>query len=154
MVLVHHMRPSGYSWFSTTELMFLTGKHLTRQETFKKTFFINIFRRCNPEPSYSFTGCVRESLSKKIGCKLKWDSWTSEDVPRCQHLDQYRLVSSTTSAVQNCDRYKCQSLKLKQRALAKVAKHKLKNFMNQQTKKKQTNKVKSCDQGAIRCACK
>ena len=97
MVLVHHMRPSGYSWFSTTELMFLTGKHLTRQETFKKTFFINIFRRCNPEPSYSFTGCVRESLSKMIGCKLKWDSWTSDDVPICQHLDQYRLVSSKSN---------------------------------------------------------
>merc|ERR1712130_36595 len=56
-------------------------------------------RPCNPDPSYSFTSCVKESLSKRIGCKLKWDSWTSSDLPICQHMDQYRQFETAYNEI-------------------------------------------------------
>ena len=32
-------------------------------------------QRCEPSESYSFTACIKNSISKKIGCRLEWDSW-------------------------------------------------------------------------------
>ena len=47
-------------------------------------------KRCNPDPLYSFTRCIKTSLSKEVGCKLHWDRWTPQEIPTCQHLEQYR----------------------------------------------------------------
>ena len=32
--------------------------------------------RCNPEPGYSFMACVKERLSREVGCRLPWDTHT------------------------------------------------------------------------------
>ena len=33
-------------------------------------------QRCNSEPGYSFTKCIRESVSTPVGCKMPWDPWS------------------------------------------------------------------------------
>ena len=45
---------------------------------------------CNPDPVYSFTGCIKTSLSWEVGCRLQWDKWTDRKLPRCDKLEQYR----------------------------------------------------------------
>ena len=47
---------------------------------------------CNPDSSYNFQSCVRQSISSKVGCKTKWDRWSNEEasLPRCSTLDQFR----------------------------------------------------------------
>jgi hypothetical protein len=45
-------------------------------------------QQCEPSESYSFTACVKNSISKKIGCRLEWDSWSSKDIPDCTTVDQ------------------------------------------------------------------
>ena len=45
---------------------------------------------CNPDPSYRFTGCIKEVFSREVGCRLPWDRWTGQATPVCHHLDQYR----------------------------------------------------------------
>ena len=47
---------------------------------------------CNPSPSYSFTACIKASLSGTIGCRLPWDAWTDSSLEICQRLDQYRWL--------------------------------------------------------------
>ena len=47
-------------------------------------------KECNSDPTYSFAACIKETFSQKVGCKQKWDSWTSLDLPPCEHMDQYR----------------------------------------------------------------
>ena len=46
--------------------------------------------RCNPSPSYSLTACVKTFLSREIGCRLPWDTWTHAGRPLCLTLDQFR----------------------------------------------------------------
>ena len=45
---------------------------------------------CNTDPDYSFTGCVRKTLSSYVGCRLPWDQWTPTGVPLCTTMDQFR----------------------------------------------------------------
>ena len=45
---------------------------------------------CNPSPLYSFTRCIKTSLSQEVGCRLHWDRWTQQHLPTCQQLEQYR----------------------------------------------------------------
>ena len=47
-------------------------------------------RQCHPSESYSFTKCVKNSVSKLIGCRLPWDQWTSTDIEICSTKDQIR----------------------------------------------------------------
>ena len=44
---------------------------------------------CNPDPSYSLTACIKQSVSNEIGCSLHWDLWTS-GLNTCQKLEEYR----------------------------------------------------------------
>jgi hypothetical protein len=43
---------------------------------------------CREEPTYSFQGCIKESLSRKAGCRMHWDS--DQARPVCTTLDQYK----------------------------------------------------------------
>ena len=43
---------------------------------------------CESSESYSFTACIKTSLSRNIGCRLNWDSWSSRDIPVCTRVDQ------------------------------------------------------------------
>ena len=49
---------------------------------------------CNPNPLYSFTRCIKTSISKEVGCRLHWDRWTNQALPTCNHLEQYRWCRS------------------------------------------------------------
>ena len=49
-------------------------------------------QRCESSESYSFTACIKNSISRMIGCRLEWDSWSSRDIPLCstlEHLDRF-----------------------------------------------------------------
>ena len=52
---------------------------------------------CNPDPTYSFTCCIKESISAQVGCRLAWDSWTDRARPVCHHLTQYRSAGSCSN---------------------------------------------------------
>ena len=47
-------------------------------------------KRCNPDPSYTFTRCIKEGFSREVGCRLHWDRWTDQTTPVCHSLEQYR----------------------------------------------------------------
>ena len=47
---------------------------------------------CNPLLSYSLTACVKTFLSRDVGCRLPWDTWTQPAWPLCQTLEQYRCT--------------------------------------------------------------
>ena len=43
---------------------------------------------CESSESYSFTACIKNSISRRIGCRLEWDIWSSKDIPFCTKVDQ------------------------------------------------------------------
>ena len=43
---------------------------------------------CESSESYSFTACVKNSISRRIGCRLEWDSWSSRDIQLCSTVKQ------------------------------------------------------------------
>ena len=46
---------------------------------------------CMEDPDYSFTTCVKESLSRKHGCRLPWDTLSDHKRPECTTLLQYQV---------------------------------------------------------------
>ena len=59
-------------------------------------------QRCEPSRSYSFTGCVKNSVSRRVGCRMEWDSWSSEEIPVCstrmqilQFEEEFYRISET-----------------------------------------------------------
>ena len=48
---------------------------------------------CEVDPNYNYQACVKESVSKKVGCRLPWDTWTSKAFLKCRSLDQYRYLT-------------------------------------------------------------
>ena len=59
-------------------------------------------QRCEPSRSYSFTGCLKNSVSRRVGCRMDWDSWSSEDIPVCstrmqilQFQEEFYRISET-----------------------------------------------------------
>ena len=44
---------------------------------------------CNPDPLYSFTGCIKNTISREVGCRLYWDRWSDKGLPVCDNLKQY-----------------------------------------------------------------
>ena len=40
-------------------------------------------QHCESSDSYIFTACIKNSISRKIGCRLEWDAWSSKDIPLC-----------------------------------------------------------------------
>jgi hypothetical protein len=47
-------------------------------------------KRCESSETYSFTACVKNSISGKIGCRLEWDAWSQRDIPLCTRVEQLR----------------------------------------------------------------
>ena len=45
-------------------------------------------QHCDHSSSYSFTGCLRSSISKKVACRMKWDVWSSKKIPLCTTVKQ------------------------------------------------------------------
>merc|ERR1712130_71783 len=52
---------------------------------------LNLERQpCEEDPGYIFSYCVRESLSKMVGCRLPWDKWSKEERNVCTNREQFR----------------------------------------------------------------
>ena len=45
---------------------------------------------CKEDKYYSFTACIKNSLNKKIGCRIQWDEWSDLSWPVCVHRDQFQ----------------------------------------------------------------
>ena len=45
---------------------------------------------CKESEDYQFTSCVKESVSKKIGCRMEWDEDSARSWPVCTTMDQLR----------------------------------------------------------------
>ena len=48
-------------------------------------------QRCESSESYSFTACIKNSISRMIGCRLEWDSWSSRDLPVCTMVENGKI---------------------------------------------------------------
>ena len=44
---------------------------------------------CNPDPSFNYRDCISESISKKVGCSVKWGKSLTKDLPLCGSLAQF-----------------------------------------------------------------
>ena len=47
---------------------------------------------CMEDPDYSFTSCVKESVSRKHGCRLPWDILSDQKRPECSTMQQYQAI--------------------------------------------------------------
>ena len=45
---------------------------------------------CNEDPDYNFNACVKESFSRRVGCRTKWDDIGLTDRPPCTKMSQFR----------------------------------------------------------------
>ena len=43
---------------------------------------------CESSADYSFTACLRNSVSRMVGCRLPWDQWTDPTIPECEETRQ------------------------------------------------------------------
>ena len=77
-------QPDFYRFAFNPATMPIVQKIISSKEIGKKYFgfFLELVRReqlnraespCNPDPDYTFNGCIKQSLSDIIGCKLPWD---------------------------------------------------------------------------------
>ena len=80
-------------------------KRQTLDSSLKGRFFISLEvteRReyntprdpCMEDSSYSFHTCIKESLSAKAGCRLPWDTLSSQDRPVCATIEQYGPIAT------------------------------------------------------------
>ena len=46
--------------------------------------------RCNNDANYNFGTCVKESFSRKAGCKTKWDNLGKNNLQPCTTNQQFR----------------------------------------------------------------
>ena len=60
--------------------------------------------RCEQDESYSFTACVRTSISRSVGCRLEWDTWSPGDIPVCSTVDQLLQSDKEYAALSGLDR--------------------------------------------------
>ena len=47
---------------------------------------------CESSESFSFTACIKNIISRKIGCRLECDSWSSRDIPLCTTVEQLERI--------------------------------------------------------------
>ena len=45
---------------------------------------------CEDDPGYSFRSCVKESFSRKVGCRTAWDHWSDQNRNVCIDLESYK----------------------------------------------------------------
>ena len=88
--------PPGEYWKYLTKY----DKNKTEQErepglyhriTLTKQKKLNLKHRpCKEDPSYSFSTCIKEKLSQRIGCRLPWDRWSNQDRNVCKSESEFR----------------------------------------------------------------
>ena len=45
---------------------------------------------CNTDPDYNFRACVSNSLSRRVGCRTRWDPWSHQETPLCTTIQEYK----------------------------------------------------------------
>ena len=45
---------------------------------------------CNEDPDYNYRECIKESFSRRVGCRTKWDDIQLKDLPLCENHEQFR----------------------------------------------------------------
>ena len=45
---------------------------------------------CNEDPDYNFRKCLKESFTRRIGCRTKWDDVQLKDLPLCASITQFK----------------------------------------------------------------
>ena len=101
---------SNINPFSTSsKLWWIKGNELNdtgyyRDLTLTKHKRLNLDRRpCEEDPFYSFTVCIKEKLSKKIGCRLPWDKWNPQERPVCTSEEQFNQFEELYGKLANSD---------------------------------------------------
>ena len=65
---------------------------------------LNLDRRpCEEDLLYSFTVCVQENVSEKVGCRLPWDSRSRKDRVVCTTVKQFSYFEWIYKALVNAD---------------------------------------------------
>ena len=65
---------------------------------------LNLDRRpCEEDPSYSFTVCIKEKLSKKIGCRLPWDKLSQQERSICTSEEEFNQFEELYGKLANAD---------------------------------------------------
>ena len=65
---------------------------------------------CNSDPAYSFNKCVKNSLSKIIDCRVKYDSSTAVDVPACSTVEQVFQFGSLWANISTSEKREIEAL--------------------------------------------
>ena len=79
-----------------SKLWWISGKTLNESGyyhdiTLTRHKKLNLERRpCEEDPTYNFTGCTKEKLSDKVGCRLPWDKWSQQDRAVCKKEQQFK----------------------------------------------------------------
>ena len=45
---------------------------------------------CNEDPEYNYRECIKESFSRRVGCRTKWDDIQLKELPLCENHEQFR----------------------------------------------------------------
>ena len=44
---------------------------------------------CDAQPFYNFNACIKESLSRRVGCRTVWDLLSDQSRPLCTNNQQF-----------------------------------------------------------------
>jgi len=84
-------------------------------------------KNCSNSLTHSITTCVRDYVSRIVGCKMEWDKITSKNIPLCTTHEQFRNhtkvfasiramtksnLTSITQCLPMCNYYKYEVLKM------------------------------------------
>ena len=58
---------------------------------------------CNEDPVYSFTTCVKEQLSQRIGCRLPWDKWSDQSCRTCESESEFKQFEKNYTSLALAD---------------------------------------------------
>ena len=47
---------------------------------------------CNEDSEYNFRKCIKESFSRRVGCRTKWDNLQNNDLPLCASIKQFEYI--------------------------------------------------------------
>jgi len=47
---------------------------------------------CIGDPDYNYRECIKESFSRMVGCRTKWDNIQLKDLPLCENHEQFRKL--------------------------------------------------------------
>ena len=73
-------------------------------KTIHNTFINREGQPCESSESYSFTACMKSSVSRLVGCRMEWDRWSPADIPVCDTVEQILRFEDEYSAIELWDK--------------------------------------------------